>query len=163
MHPPSASNSRTFLSSPQRKPSRFINCKICTICVGIDHGGGCAHVGAEGRWKVSESWLNTAANLKLLFFIFLIDFGNFLVVQWLGLCAFTAQSLGSVSGLGTKILLAAWHNQPLHWFKTKQNPECISSHSPFLSFPTPNHWQSLACFLTLQICLFETFHISRVL
>ena len=29
--------------------------------------------------------------------------GNSLVVQWLGLCAFTAESLGSVPGWGTKI------------------------------------------------------------
>ena len=32
--------------------------------------------------------------------------GNSLVVQWLGLCAFTAEGLGSVSGWGTKILQA---------------------------------------------------------
>ena len=32
-----------------------------------------------------------------------IDFGNSLVVQWLGLCAFTAKGLGSIPGRGTKI------------------------------------------------------------
>ena len=32
--------------------------------------------------------------------------GNSLVVQWLGLSAFTAESLGSIPGQGTKILKA---------------------------------------------------------
>ena len=30
--------------------------------------------------------------------------GEFPMVQWLGLCTFTAEGWGSVSGLGTKIL-----------------------------------------------------------
>ena len=32
---------------------------------------------------------------------------NHLVVQWLGLCTFTAEGLNSVPGWGTKILQAA--------------------------------------------------------
>ena len=32
--------------------------------------------------------------------------GEFLVTQWLGLCAFTAEGLGSIPGQGTKILQA---------------------------------------------------------
>ena len=35
--------------------------------------------------------------------------GNSLVVQWLGLCAFTSQGLGSLPGLETKILQTVWH------------------------------------------------------
>ena len=58
---------------------------MCTICVGIDHRGGFAHIGAGSKWKVSESLLNIAVNLKLVFYLFIIiiffDFGNFLVVQ----------------------------------------------------------------------------------
>ena len=34
--------------------------------------------------------------------------GNFLVIQWLGLGAFTAAGAGSVLGLGTKIPQAMW-------------------------------------------------------
>ena len=36
---------------------------------------------------------------------------NSLVVQWLGLCAFTAEGLGSIPGQGTKIPQATWHSQ----------------------------------------------------
>ena len=35
-------------------------------------------------------------------------YGNFLVVQWLGLGAFTAEGLGLIPGWGTKIPQAAW-------------------------------------------------------
>ena len=42
---------------------------------------------------------------KLVIEIFLkVKIGNSLVVQWLGLCAFTAEGRGSIPGLGTKIL-----------------------------------------------------------
>ena len=34
---------------------------------------------------------------------------NSLVVQWLGLSAFTAKTTGSTPGWGTKIPLPAWH------------------------------------------------------
>ena len=47
-----------------------------------------------------------------------ISLGNSLVVQWLGLCAFTAMGLGSIPGRGMKILQAAWHSQ-----KIKNNNE----------------------------------------
>ena len=52
---------------------------MCTIRVGIDHGGGFAHVGAGSKWKVSESLLNTAVNLKLVFWFvfFLLILGIF--------------------------------------------------------------------------------------
>ena len=36
---------------------------------------------------------------------------QFWAVQWLGLHAFTAKGQGWISGLGTKILQDAWHNQ----------------------------------------------------
>ena len=36
---------------------------------------------------------------------------NSLAVQWLGLCAFTAEGMGSIPGQGTKILQAAPHNR----------------------------------------------------
>ena len=37
--------------------------------------------------------------------------GNFLAVQWLRLCAFTAEGTGSIPGQGTKLLQAAQHSQ----------------------------------------------------
>ena len=40
--------------------------------------------------------------------------GNSLVVQWLGLCTFTAKGLGSIPDWGTKIPQAA------QWSKNKQ-------------------------------------------
>ena len=33
------------------------------------------------------------------------------MVQWLRLCASTAEGMGLISGQGTKILHAAWHDQ----------------------------------------------------
>ena len=38
-------------------------------------------------------------------------FGNSLLVLWLGLCGFTAKSLGSIPGQGAKMLQATWHGQ----------------------------------------------------
>ena len=37
--------------------------------------------------------------------------GNSLAVQWLGLCALTAEGLGSIPGWGTKIPQAMWCGQ----------------------------------------------------
>ena len=37
--------------------------------------------------------------------------GNFLEVKWLGLWASSAGGLGSIPGLGTKILQVVWHSQ----------------------------------------------------
>ena len=37
--------------------------------------------------------------------------GNSLLVQWLGLSAFTLLGLSSISGLGTKIPQAMWRGQ----------------------------------------------------
>ena len=39
------------------------------------------------------------------------DLGNSLVVQWLGLCTFTAKGPGSIPGRGTKILQDTQHSQ----------------------------------------------------
>ena len=38
-------------------------------------------------------------------------FGNSLAVQWLGLCAFTAEGSGLIPGWGTKIPQAMQHRQ----------------------------------------------------
>ena len=37
--------------------------------------------------------------------------GNYLVVQWLGLCTFTAEGVGSIPGWGTNILQEAWRGR----------------------------------------------------
>ena len=37
--------------------------------------------------------------------------GNFLAVQWLGLCTFTAEGTGSIPGQGTKIPQAVRRSQ----------------------------------------------------
>ena len=37
--------------------------------------------------------------------------GNSLVVQWIGLCAFTAKGQGSIPARGTKMLQAVQHGQ----------------------------------------------------
>ena len=37
--------------------------------------------------------------------------GNFLVVQWLGPCSFTAEGQTSIPHWGTKSLQATWHSQ----------------------------------------------------
>jgi len=37
--------------------------------------------------------------------------GNCLAVQWLGLCAFTAEGLGSIPGWGSEIPQAARHGK----------------------------------------------------
>ena len=59
------------------------------------------------------------------------DVGNSLVVQWLGLQAFTAEGLGSIPVLGTKILQAAWQ-------KKKKN------HKEFISYVL-NMWSLFRC------------------
>ena len=47
--------------------------------------------------------------------------GNSLVVQWLGLHAFTAKGRGSIPVLGTKILQATWCSQKFLFFEKKNN------------------------------------------
>ena len=50
----------------------------------------------------------------------MVHAGNSLVVQWLGLCAFTAKGLGSVSSQGTKIPQATFGATTKHqkqWYK----------------------------------------------
>ena len=50
--------------------------------------------------------------------------GTSLAVQWLGLCAFTAEGAGSIPGWGTKVLQATWHGhkkQKQNKTKTKNN------------------------------------------
>ena len=37
--------------------------------------------------------------------------GNYVAVQWLGLCAFTAEGLGSIPGWRAKIPQTTWHGQ----------------------------------------------------
>ena len=47
---------------------------------------------------------------------------NFLVMQWLGFCAFTAKGPGSTPGQGTKIQQAAWSKQKQNKMKQKPPP-----------------------------------------
>ena len=49
--------------------------------------------------------------------------GNSLAVQWLGLCAFTAEGTGSITGWGTKIPQAARCSQKKK--ERKKNPQTI--------------------------------------
>jgi len=42
--------------------------------------------------------------------------GTFLEVQWLRLCASTAEREGSIPGLGTTILHAVWHGQKIQTY-----------------------------------------------
>ena len=44
---------------------------------------------------------------------FKIRLGISLVVQWLGLCAFSAEGMGSIHGWGSKILRAVWPNKQI--------------------------------------------------
>ena len=53
-----------------------------------------------------------------------VAFGNSLVVQWLGLWAFTAKAMGSIPGRGTKIPEAAWCGQ-----KKKKKKNCCLQHA----------------------------------
>ena len=46
-----------------------------------------------------------------------------LAVQWFRLCASTAGDVGSIPGLGTKILYATWHSQKKK--KRKKEGKCI--------------------------------------
>ena len=46
---------------------------------------------------------------------------NSLVVQWLGLCTFTAESLGSIPGLGTQIACTPEKKRKEKKKKKKQN------------------------------------------
>ena len=59
-------------------------------------------------------------------FRYLRNVRNSLVVQQLGPCASTAEGLGSIPDLGTKIPQAAWHDQKRKG-KGKQRCQMISS------------------------------------
>ena len=67
--------------------------------------------------------------------------GNFLAVQWLGLCAFTAKGPSSIPGHGTKIPQATWSGQK----KININHSTFSSSSsfqplsPILPLPSPTY------------------------
>ena len=51
--------------------------------------------------------------MLLFHLVKIFDLGNSLVVQWLGLHAFTAEGPGSIPGRETKILQATWHDQKM--------------------------------------------------
>ena len=53
--------------------------------------------------------------------------GNSLVVQWLGLCALTAEGPVSIPGQGTKILQAVWCSQKKKERKKKKEKENMFS------------------------------------
>ena len=57
------------------------------------------------RYKVNKKIFDISTNTKCR------NFGNSLVVQWLGLHAFTAKGPGSISGQGTKIPQASRRGQ----------------------------------------------------
>ena len=66
--------------------------------------------------------------------------GNSLVVQWLGLCVFTAECAGSIPGWGTKIPQAMQHGQK----KKKEESQCY--HQPSQgSSPTHPEWRPKVC------------------
>ena len=65
------------------------------------------------RYKVNKKIFDISTNTKCR------NFGNSLVVQWLGLHAFTAKGPSSISGQGTKILQTVWSSQ----FKKKKKKE----------------------------------------
>ena len=46
---------------------------------------------------------------------------TFLVVQWLRLCAFPAEGMGSIPGQGTKIPCTTQNDQKKKWGKKKEN------------------------------------------
>ena len=54
-----------------------------------------------------------------------LDLGTSLVVQWLGLGAFTAMAPGSIPGRGTKILQAARHGQKKKKKRKKKHVDFI--------------------------------------
>ena len=54
-----------------------------------------------GSQRVGHNWATELKN----------GLGTSLVVQWLGLCAFTAEGPGLIPGWGDKILQAVWYGQ----------------------------------------------------
>ena len=50
------------------------------------------------------------------------------MVQWLGLCAFTAEGLGSVPGWGTKIPQVVWCGQKKKKKRLKKKRSCAHMH-----------------------------------
>ena len=56
-----------------------------------------------------------------------IHLGNSLAVQWLGLCTFTAEGLGSIPGPGTRILQAVQHG-------TKKKKKVIQNNNNFIIY-----------------------------
>ena len=49
------------------------------------------------------------------------------MVQWLRLCTFNAEGMGSIPGQGTKIPHVTWCGQKINFFKKKEMDSRISS------------------------------------
>ena len=69
----------------------------------------------------------------------MVHAGNSLVLQWLGLCALTAEGLGSVSGHGTKIPQATFSATTKH---QKNDTSKVSSIVPDLQQELENVFSS---------------------
>ena len=69
--------------------------------------------------------------LDVCYFIKKLSARNFLVMPWLGFCAFTAKGPGSTPGQGTKIQQAAWSKQKQNKMKQKPPPPPTESLSGY--------------------------------
>ena len=67
--------------------------------------------------------------------------GSSLVVQWLGLCALTAEGPGSIPGQGTKIPQAAWHSQKKKKEMRSKTYNYQTDHKYIKAFP----WDTPLC------------------
>ena len=63
--------------------------------------------------------------------------GNSLAVQWLGLCAFIAEGVGSIPGRGTKILQATWCSPKKKKKKPHGPTDCFTFPSLRVSMQEP--------------------------
>ena len=101
----------------------FIFCRGKNLPLHVGIGEICPAEWGQQFWKSEcSSGMHSAGVLLLKSTIF----GNTMVVQWLELCAFTAEDPGSVCGRGTKIPQAIWYSR-------RKKQKAPSSSSPSLS------------------------------
>ena len=82
--------------------------------------------GSQGRNDPPPGFKYQAKLIKLISRDQLKGPGNFLVVQWLGLCAFTAEGPAAIPGQGTRILQVACYGQKKERKKT-DSPTQVTS------------------------------------
>ena len=114
---------RPSTSAPGYIPNRNENvCPPRNICIQLFIAALCITVqllqlviiakrGKKPRHPSVDEWINKVWPVHTMEYFSAIKRNGELVVQWLGLCAFTAEGPGSVPAPGPRILQVRWYGQ----------------------------------------------------